>query len=146
MKLLTEMIPHLFLYGLAVLVGLFLLVLILWGLGLTFSSFIWITDKFLQSRCPQCGGFFKRKLVDWEVAGEREVLRTIDRVDQGTLYSNHLLEPNHAIEINRREQVTFVEKTIRNHWACKDPLCGHQWQTEEFSESEGSLEYEPVAN
>lgn len=146
MELLTEMIPRLFLYGLAVLAGLFLLVLLLWGLGLFFSPFIWITDKFLQSRCPQCGGFFKRKLVNWEVEGEREVLRTVNRVDQGTVYSNRLLEPNHAIEINRMEQVTFVEKTIRNHWVCKNPDCGHQWQTEEVSEHEGSLENELVEN
>jgi hypothetical protein len=78
--------------------------------------------------------------MNWEVADEREVLRTIDRIDEGVVYSNQLLEPNHAIEINRKEQVTFVEKTILNHWVCKNILCGHQWQTEEFSESEDTLD------
>ena len=139
MKLLTDFVPHLLLYGFYLLAALFVLVLLLWILGLTFSPFVWLTTKLLQTRCPECKGFFKRKLVNWEVAGEREVLRTVNRVDQGTVYSNHLLEPNHAIEINRKEQVTFVEKTIRNQWVCKNPECGHHWQTEEFQEFEGSL-------
>ncbi len=139
MKLLTEMMPHLLLYGLVCLAGLLLLVFLFWGVVLTFSPFIWISEKIRERRCPQCKGFFKRELAKWEIADEREVLRTVDRVDQGVVYSNHLLEPNHAIEINRKEQVTFVEKTILNHWVCKNSECGHHWQTEEFQEYEGSL-------
>src|SRR5258708_28414350 len=140
MKLLTEIMPHLLLYGLALLVGIFVLVLSLWALGLTFSPFIWLTTKLFQSRCPKCKGFFKKKLLNWEVADEREGLKTVHRVDQGIVYSNRFLEPNHAIEINREEQVKFFRKTILNHWSCRNNECGHQWDTEEFLDSEGSID------
>ena len=140
MKLLTDFVPHLLLYGLYILVVLFVLVLLLWVLGLTFSPFFWLTTKLLQSRCPDCKGFFKKKLVDLETSDKREVLRTINRVDQGVLYSNNLLALNHGFEINRQEQVTFVEETLTHTWQCKDPVCGHKWQTEEIRDYEGSLE------
>ena len=139
MKLLTDLLPHLFAYGLISLGCLFGFVILVWVFGLTVLPIHWVITKFTDTRCPECKGFFKRKLMNWEVADEREVLRNIDRVDEGVVYSNHLLEPNHAIEINRKEQVTFVEKTIRNHWACKNLLCGHEWNTDEFVEYEGSL-------
>ena len=139
MKLLTDFLPHFLLFGFYLLVALFVLVLLLWVLGLTFSPFVWLTTKLFQSRCPQCKGFFKRKLVSWEVADEREVFRTVNRVDQGVAYSPRLLEPNQVIEINRKEQVTFVERTILNHWGCKNPECGHKWTTEETVSHEGSL-------
>jgi hypothetical protein len=64
----------------------------------------------------------------------------LNRLDQGILYSNHLFVPDQGFEVSRQEQVTFVEQTILNHWRCKNPTCGHQWQTEEFQESEGFLE------
>ncbi len=105
----------------------------------TLKPFVWAIQKLFQSRCPQCKGFFKRKMVDYDISDEREVLRTINRVDQGTLFSRTLFEPNQTIEINRQEQVVFVEKTILNHWACKDPLCDHKWTTEEIIDHEGSL-------
>jgi hypothetical protein len=140
MKLLTDLLPHLFTYGLIAVGGLLGFVILVWAFGLTVLPIHWVITKFTDTRCPECKGFFKRKLMNWEVVDKREVLRTVDRVDEGIVYSNHLLEPNHVIEINRKEQVTFVEKTIRNSWTCKNPLCGHQWQTQEFSESEGSLD------
>ena len=137
MKLITDLLPHLFLYSFLAVIGLTLFLAIL---GLVSIPFHWVASKLNQTRCPQCRDFFKSKLVDWEIIDEREVLRTVNRVDQGTIYSNSIFEPNHAIAINRREQVTFVEKTIRNYWVCNDLDCGHQWQTEEVSEYEGSLE------
>ena len=140
MKLLTEFVPHFLLYGFCLLAALFVLVLLLWVLGLTFSPFVWFTTKLFQSRCPECKGFFKKKLVKLETSDKREVLKTVNRVDQGVLYSNNILALNHGFEINRQEQVTFVEETITNTWQCKDPGCGHKWQTEEFHEYEGSLD------
>ena len=140
MKLLTDFIPHFLLFGFYLLIGLYVLVLLLWVLGLTFSPFVWLTTKLLQTRCPECKGFFKKKLVDLETSDKREVLRTVNRVDQGVLYSNNLLALNHGFEINRQEQVTFVEETFTHTWQCKDPSCGHKWQTEEFRDYEGSLD------
>ena len=140
MKLLTDFLPDLFTFGLIALGCLLGFVILVWAFGLTVLPIHWAITKFTETRCPECKGFFKRKLMNWEAVDEREVLRTIERVDEGIVYSNHLLEPNHAIEITSKEQVTFVEKTIRNSWTCKNPLCGHQWQTEEFNESEGSLD------
>ena len=140
MKLLTDFVPHLLLYGFFLLAFLFVLVLLLWVLGLTFSPFVWLTTKLIQTRCPECKGFFKKKLVDLETTDIREVLRTINRVDQGVLYSNNLLALNHGFEINRQEQVTFVAETLTHTWQCKDPACGHKWQTEEFQEREGFLD------
>ena len=139
MKLLTEFLPHLFFYGFIFIACLFGLSLLVWAFGLTVLPFHWVITKFTETKCPECKGFFKRKLMNSEVTDEREVLRTVDRVDQGVVYSNDILEPNHAIVINRKEQVTFVEKTILNHWACKNPLCGHEWKSEESNEFEGSL-------
>jgi hypothetical protein len=139
MKLLTEFLPHLLFCGFIFIACMFGFVVLVWAFGLTVLPLHWVITKFTDTRCPECKGFFKRKLMNLEVTDEREVLRTIVRVDEGVAYSNHFLEPNQVIEINRKEQVTFVEKTILNHWGCKNPLCGHQWQTEEFSEYEGSL-------
>ncbi len=155
MKLLSDLFSHLFLYSLFAAAGLFgfaflvgcigYVLKILWFIFypvylISLKPIIWGMQTLFQSRCPECKGFFKRKLVDWEVSDEREVLKTVQRLDQGVLYSNHLLVPDQGFEVNRQEQVTFVEKTILNHWACKDPFCGHTWQTEENSEFEGTLE------
>ncbi len=154
MKLFTDVFSHLFLdgliaaavlFGFAFLVGCIGYVLkILWIIFypvylVTLKPIIWVVQTLFQSRCPACKGFVKRKLVDWEVSDVREVLRTVERLDQGVLYSNHVLVANQGFEVSRQEQVTFVEKTILNHWACKDTFCGHTWQTEENSEEEGSL-------
>ena len=136
MKLITDLLPHLFLYSLIAVVG---VAVFLPLLGLAIIPFHLVANKLNQTRCPQCRGFFKSKLVDWEITDEREVLKTVNRVDQGTVYSNSIFEPNHAIAINRQEQVTFVEQTHLNHWACKDSLCGHKWQTEEHQDYEGLL-------
>jgi hypothetical protein len=135
MGLITNFLNHPFLYGLLAAIG---IAVFLFVVGLVMIPFHWGSKKLSDSRCPKCLGLFKRRLVDWEVVGEKEVLRTVNRVDQGTIYSNSL-EPNQTIEINRREQVTFVEQTILNHWVCKDPLCGNKWTTEEIVEHEGSL-------
>ncbi len=140
MKLFTDFVPHLLFYGFLLLAALFVLVLLLWVLGLTFSPFVWLTTKLLKTRCPECKGFFKRKLVDSETSDKREVLRTVNRVDHGVLYSNNLLALNHGFEINRQEQVAFVEETFTHTWQCKDPACGHKWQTQEFHGYEGSLD------
>ena len=140
MKLFTDLFSHMFFYGLIAVVCLFGLVLLLWGIGLTVLPFHWVTTRLLEARCPQCKGFFKKKLVNSKIVDEREVLRTVTRLDQGVLYSNRLFEPNQTIEVSRQEQVTFVEQTILKHWECKDPICGHKWQTEEHDDFEGSLE------
>ena len=154
MNLLTYLSAHLFHWlligvgvglGLCVALGLvgiageFLLAIFYPIYAFTLKPFVWATKKLFQSRCPQCKGFFRKKIVDSEISDEREVLRTVNRVDQGVLYSRHLLEPNQTIEVSRKEQVTFVEQTIRNHWACKNPDCGYQWDTEETFEYEGAL-------
>lgn len=136
MKLITDFLPHLFLYGFLAFVA---LAVILPALGLVIIPFHSIIEKINENRCPKCRGFFKRELKDWEVSDMREVLKTVNRLDQGTIYGNGFLEPNHAIEIRRQEQVTFTRKTILNHWVCKDTLCGHEWDTEETHEWEGSL-------
>jgi|SRR5581483_426591 len=136
MKLINDLLPHLFLYGLLAVVGFAIFLPIL---GLAIIPFHWVGSKLNQTRCPKCRGFFKSKLVDWEITDEREVLKTVNRVDQGTIYSNSIFEPNHAIAINRQEQVTFMVQTHLNHWACKDSFCGYKWTTEETMENEGSL-------
>jgi len=155
MKLLGELFSNLFLLGLVVFLAVFCLMMVLGGIAyigrilfyvfyplyfLTLKPVIWAFSTIFQTRCPQCKAFFKRELVDYEVASEEEVRKTVDRVDEGIVYSNELFEPNHDFEVTRQEQVTFVERTILNHWGCKNPLCGHKWQTEELSEYEGSLE------
>ena len=136
MRLITEFLNHPILYSFNAVVCMTVL-FFLWGLFLL--PFCWVSDKLQETRCPKCRGFFKRKLVDWKIADEREVLKTVNRVDQGTIYSNSIFEPNHAISINRQEQVTFVEQTHRNHWVCKDSLCGNKWETKDIIEYEGSL-------
>jgi hypothetical protein len=137
MRLITEFLNHPILYGLLAVVCLTALFFLV---GLALLPFYWVSDKLGETRCPKCRGFFKRKLVDWEIIDEKEVLKTVNRVDHGTIYSNSIFEPNNAIAINRQEQVTFVEQTHLNHWVCKDPLCGHKWTAEEYAEFEGSLE------
>jgi len=154
MKLFSDLSSYLFHWllicagiglGLCVILGVlgiageFLLAIIYPIYAFTLKPFVWAIQKFFQSRCPQCKGFFRKKMIDSEISDEREVLRTVNRVDQGVLYSRYLLEPNQTIEVSRKEQVTFVEQTIRNHWACKSPDCGHQWDTEETFEYEGAL-------
>lgn len=136
MSLITDFLHHPILYSLA---AMFALGVLLPLIGLAVIPFHLISTKISENRCPHCRGYFKRKPFDWEIVDEKEVLKTINRVDQGTIYSNGLFEPNHGIEINRQEQVVFVEQTILNHWACNDPLCGHRWTTEEIIEHEGSL-------
>ena len=136
MRMISDFLNHPILYGLLVVVGFTIFLLIL---GLVMIPIHWVSSKLNDSRCPKCRGFFKRKLMDWQFVDEKEVLKTVNRIDQGTIYSNGLLEPNHAIEIHRQEQVTMVEQTYLNHWACKDPLCGHKWTTKEIIEHEGSL-------
>ena len=110
--------------GLVGIAGEFLLVIFYPIYAITLKPVVWIIKKLFQSRCPQCKGFFQKKIEDSEI-DEREELRTVNRIDQGVLYSNHLLEPNQTIEVSRKEQVTFVVQIIHNHWACKNSDCGH---------------------
>jgi hypothetical protein len=155
MKLIADLFSHLFLYGLITAVAVFVLFMILGALGfvgqflfvifyplygITLKPVIWGIKSIFETRCPKCKGFFKKKNVGFEVTDEQEVLRTINRADQGVLYSNDIFALDQGIEINRQEQVNFVEQDITKTWECKNPLCGHQWQTEEFTEWEGSLE------
>ena len=154
MKILTDLLPHLFVWCLIGAVSIFVLFMVLGALGyvgqflftlfyplyaITLKPIIWGISKVFQSRCPKCKGFFKKKLVDWQKTDEHEARRTINRVDEGILYSNNLFALNQGFEVNRQEQVSFVEQTFTNTWECKDPACGHKWQTEEYSEYEGSL-------
>jgi len=154
MKFLTDLLPHLFVWCLIGAGLIFVLFMVLGALGylgqilfvifyplyaITLKPVIWAISKVFQSRCPQCKGFFKKKLVDWQKTDEHEARRTINRVDEGVLYSNNLFALNQGFEINRQEQVNFVERTFTNTWQCKDPTCGHQWKTEEYTKEEGSL-------
>lgn len=136
MKLLTEFLPHLLFYGFVGVVLLFGFALLSSMLGFALIPISMLTD----TQCPECKGFFKRKLLDSEVVAEKEIFRTVDRIDQGILHSNYLLEPDQVIEINRKEQVAFVEQRIVKSWGCKNSLCGHMWKTEEVSEREGALD------
>jgi len=136
MKLISEFLIHPILYSLLAVVGLTVLFFLV---GIALLPFYWLSDKLDETLCPKCRGFSKRRLVEREFIDETEVLKTVNRVDQGTIYSNSIFEPNHAISINRQEQVAMVEQTYLNHWACKDPLCGYKWTTEETLENEGSL-------
>ena len=132
MKLLTEFLPHLLFYG-------FVGVALLFGFALLSSmlGFALIPISILaDTQCLECKGFFKKRLIGSEVVDEKEVFRTVDRLDHGVVYSNRLLEPNQTIEIARDEQVGFTRQTIINRWACKNPMCGHRWETEEFKEFE----------
>lgn len=131
---------HLLTYGFIAAVSFFGLIFFLWGISIIVLAAHWVTEKLEETQCPKCKGYFKRKLAEWKVADEREVLRTVNRVDEGTLYSNSLFVPNQGIAINRKEQVSCVEQTIQRHWECKDPACSHKWETEETSEFEGSLD------
>jgi hypothetical protein len=139
MELLTSFLPHLLHYGFIAIVCCFAFVVLVWGFGLTVAPFHWAVTKLFDTRCPECKGFFKKNLLKKEISDEHEARRTINRVDQGVLYSNNLFALNQGFEVNRQEQVTFVEQTIQNTWQCKDLACGHQWQTEEFGEFEGIL-------
>ena len=156
MKLLGDIFSNLFLLGLVVFLGLFCLMMVLGGIAfigriffyvfyplyfLTLKPVIWAVMTVFQSRCPQCKGFFKRNLVDFKVACEEEIRKTVNRVDRGTIYSNRLFVPNMGYEVNRKEQVSVIQKTIQNHWECKNPTCGHKWQTDEFQEFEGALDH-----
>ncbi len=153
MKLLTDLISHLLLFGLVASACFFVFVFLLGGISFIFKilwavcypvylislkPFIWGMTTIFNSRCPECGGFLEKRLVNFEIADKRESLRTINRVDQGVLYSNHLFALNQGFEIRRQEQVMFVEQTLLNHWECKNSACGHQWETEEYQEWEGS--------
>lgn len=154
MKLLTEIFSHLFIYGLITTAGIFVLFMIMGAFGyvgqilfaifyplyaITLKPIIWGTKTLFQTRCPECKGFFNKKNVNYEITDEHEVHRTLNRVDQGILYSNNLFALNQGFEIIRQEQTTFVERTITKTWRCKNPNCAHQWQTEEFQEFEGNL-------
>jgi hypothetical protein len=154
MKLLTDLFSHLFIYGLITAGTIFVIFMILGAFGylgqilfsifyplyaITLKPIIWGIQTIFQTRCPECKGFFKKKNVNLEITEEHEVNRTVNRVDQGVLYSNNLFALNQGFEINRQEQATFVERIITKTWQCKNPYCGNQWQTEEFQEFEGSL-------
>jgi hypothetical protein len=155
MKFLTDLLPHVFVWCLIAAGSVFLLFMILGGLqivgeflftlfypiyGITLKPVIWAVTTAFGTRCPQCGGFFKKQFVRDEIVEEKESLQTLNRVDSGVLYSNRLFAPNQGFEVTRQEQVSVVNQTIRHHWECKNPTCGHQWQTEEFLEIEGSLD------
>jgi hypothetical protein len=154
MELLTNLSSHLFLWILIAAASIFVLFMVLGALGyvgqilfaifypvymITLKPIVWGITTLFHTRCPKCKRFFKKKNVDSEIT-ERETRRTINRVDQGVLYSNNLFALNQGFEISRQEQVTFVEQTITNTWQCQDPACAHQWQTEEFIECEGTLD------
>jgi hypothetical protein len=150
-----DFLTCLFLLGLAVVLVLFLLGLALGVVGLalealwivfyplyflTLKPVVWFLVKVFQSRCPQCKGFWKRRFVKSEVIEQWENLETVERIDHGVVYSNDLFTPNQGYEVSRLEQVRMVNETICHFWECKDPLCGHKWTTEEYSEHEGVLD------
>ena len=140
MELLTGFLPHLLHYGFIFIACCFAFVVLVWGFGLTVAPVHWAVTKLFDTRCPECKAFFKKNLLKNEIIDEHEKRRTIKRVDQGVLYSNDLFALNQGFEITRQEQVTFVEQTFTKTWQCKDPACGHRWDTEETIENEGSLE------
>ena len=155
MKTLSDIFTCLLLCGLALLGALFLLGLGLGIVGLavkalwiilyplyfvTLKPFVWFAVKAFQSRCPKCKGFLKKRFVRSEVIEQYETLETVERIDQGTIYNNSLFTPNEGFEVSRLEQVKMVNETTCHFWECKDPVCGHQWTTEEHSEYEGSLD------
>lgn len=154
MKLLSDLFSHFLLYGLIAAGSVFVLFIILGGLqivgefllaifypiyALTVKPLLWVIRTTFTSRCPQCGGFFKKQFVKDEIVEEKEGLQTLDRVDHGILYSNRLFAPNQDFDVTRQEQVSVVEQTVRHHWTCKNPACGHEWQSEEYMEYEGTL-------
>jgi hypothetical protein len=155
MKTLTDIFTCLLLCGLALLGALFLLGLGLGVVGLavkalwiilyplyfvTLKPFVWFAVKAFQSRCPKCKVFWKKRFVKSEVVEQKESLETVERIDEGTIYSNSVFDVNHAYEVKRLEQVRMVQETTRHFWECKDPICDHKWTTEEYSEYEGSLD------
>ncbi len=155
MKTLSDIFTCLLLCGVALLAALFLLGMALGVVGLalkalcfvlyplyfvTLKPFVWFAVKAYQSRCPKCSGFWKKRFVKSEVVEQKESLETVERIDEGTIYSNSFIDADHAYELKRLEQVRMVKETIRHFWECKDPVCGNQWMTEEYSEYEGSLE------
>jgi hypothetical protein len=154
MQLLTDIFSNFFLWGLIAVGVIFGLCMILGGLqivgefllaifypiyALTLKPLIWVIRTTFTSRCPQCGGFFKKQFVKDEIVEEKEGLQTLDRVDRGILYPNKLFAPSQGFEVTRKEQVSVVEQTIRHHWTCKNPTCGHAWHSEEYMEYEGAL-------
>jgi len=154
MKLLTDIFSHLLLYGLIAAGSVFVLFLILGGLqivgefllaifypvyALTLKPIIWSIKTLFNTRCPQCGDFFKKQFIRDEIVAEKEGLQTLDRIDHGIIYSNRVFAPNQGFEVTRQEQVSVVEQTIRHYWVCKNPTCGHEWQSEEYMEYEGAL-------
>lgn len=155
MKTIYDLLTCLLLMGFAVVVVLFLLMMTLGVVGLalqflwiifyplyfiTLKPVVWFFVKAFQSRCPKCKGFWKRQFVKSEVIEQYETLETVQRIDQGTIYNNSLFTPNEGFEVSRLEQVKMVHETTCHSWECKDPVCGHKWTTEDYSEYEGSLE------
>src|SRR5208282_1098855 len=94
MELLTSFLPHLLYYGFIVIVCCFAFVVFVWGFGLTVAPIHWAVTKLLETRCPECKGFFKKILLKNAITNEHEKRRTIKRVDQGVLYSNTLFALN----------------------------------------------------
>jgi hypothetical protein len=154
MHTLFSFLTYPFLFGLAVVLVVFLLMMALGAVCfvlralwvvfyplyfMTLKPVVWCLMKAFHSRCPQCQRFWKRQFVKSEVIEQWENLETVERIDYGVVYSNELFTPNHGYEICRLEQVRMVNETIRYFWECKDPLCGHKWTTEEYTEREGSL-------
>lgn len=155
MKEIIGFLICLFLLGFAVALVLFLLMMALGVVGLalkvlwiifypvyflTLKPVVWFLVKAFQSRCPKCKGFWKRQFVKSEITEQYETLETVERIDQGTIYSNGFFTPNQGYEITRMEQVKMVHETESHYWECKDLGCGYQWITEGYSEYEGSLE------
>ncbi len=155
MHTLFSFLAYLFLFGLAVVLAVFLLMMALGAVCFVLKAFwfvfyplycitlkpaVWCLVKAFQSRCPQCKRFWKRQFVKGEVIEQWENLETVERIDHGVLYSNEIFTPNQGYEVSRLEQVKMVNETICHFWECKDPLCGHKWTTEEYTEHEGSLD------
>ena len=155
MELLKYLFSHVVLWSLIAAASVFVLFMILGALGylaqilfvifyplygITLKPVIWGIITLFQTRCPKCKRFFKKKNVNFEIADEHVSRRTVNRVDQGVLHSNEIFALDYGFEISRQEQVTFVERTFIRTWQCKDPACGNQWQTEEYTEEEGSLD------
>jgi hypothetical protein len=155
MNTLFSFLVYLFLFGLAVVLAVFLLMMALGAMCfvlkalwfvfyplycITLKPVVWCLAKVFQNRCPQCKRFWKRQFVKSEVIEQWENLETVERIDHGVFYSNKLFTPNHRYEVSRLEQVKMVNETICHFWECKDQLCRHKWTTEEYSEREGSLD------
>lgn len=154
MNIVFSFLTSLFLFGLKLALVLFLSMMalgvvlfvlkVLWIVFypfyfLTLKPVIWCLWKTFQSRCPKCKGFRKKQFVKSIITEQYETLETVQRIDQGTLYSNRLFTANEDLEVSRLEQVKMVNETVCHFWECKDTVCGYKWTTEEYSEYEGSL-------